>query len=272
MAPGFRDLLKELRVFGEAAAFAANALFDVAPSDRDASSKGVLLIPGLMAGDASLYPLAGRLKIAGYRVFFPGIWCNADCPARTMERLEGKLREAHASTGAKVTIIGHSLGGVYARELARRLPDLVERAILLGAPLKHPLESASPPIRAMIAVMEAVHRNCLASLGEPCPVCGIDLPATPPQVPETIIFTRSDGIVDWRSCLEAGPGVEAVEVTSSHCGLGMSLEAWSVIKDRLATTPATPEPARRRPSADRPTFSRLRPPYLRLVKRTSSAA
>jgi triacylglycerol lipase len=95
--------------------------------------RGVLLIPGFLAGDLSLVPLASRLRELGCRVFFSGIWCNVECPVHTMPRLETVLRKVNHKAGGKVTLIGHSLGGTYARELARRSPDLVERVILLGS-------------------------------------------------------------------------------------------------------------------------------------------
>ncbi len=82
----------------------------------------VLLIPGFMAGDASLYPLAMALRGMGHRVFFAGIWVNVDCPRETIGRLSRVLEGAFRSDHRKVVVVGHSLGGIYARELARRFP------------------------------------------------------------------------------------------------------------------------------------------------------
>ena len=271
MRLGIRDLVKEFRVVGVLVTFETDTLLD-RPSTDETSSKAVLLIPGFMASDATLFPLARRLRQSGHRVFFAGIWFNADCPARVTQRLEKTLRHAHDSTGAKVTVIGHSLGGVYARELARSTPDLVERAILLGAPLKHPVENSNQPIRTLVGIMEMVHRSCLVSIGEPCPACGMDFPAAPPEVPETIIYTKSDGVVEWESCLESGPNVEALEVSSSHCGLSVSVEAWEIIRNRLdGPVPAVRPGTHGRAPSIRPTH-RFRPSYLKLVKRDSSAA
>src|ERR1700752_431710 len=112
------------------------------PSARS-HGRAVLHILGFLSGDYSLIPLADRLEGLGYRIFFSGIWYNVDCPVHALPRLEKVLREANYRTHAKVALIGHSLGGIYARDLACRFPHLVERAILLGSPVKDPLESSN---------------------------------------------------------------------------------------------------------------------------------
>jgi hypothetical protein len=84
--------------------------------------RAVMLIPGFLAGDLSLGPLAGRLRELGCRVFFSGLWCNVDCPIHTMSHLEKVLRKANHKTSRKVSIIGHSLGGIYARDWRGSFP------------------------------------------------------------------------------------------------------------------------------------------------------
>src|ERR1700722_1064309 len=126
---GFSEILGEARFLGEYLRFRGDS---IATGTRkpDANWRPILLIPGFMAGDASLYPLGSRLRSQGHRVYYAGIWMNADCPAKTLERLRKRIHEISLQSGRKVAIIGHSLGGIYARELARMEPDLVQPAFL----------------------------------------------------------------------------------------------------------------------------------------------
>ena len=154
---GFAGLLGETRIFGEVTSFALYGLFHWALPNVRRRRRGVLLIPGFGAGDLSLSPLGVRLRELGYRIFYSGIWCNVDCPVHMLPRLEKVLRRASRKTRGKIVIIGHSLGGIYARELACRFPELVDRAILLGSPVKAPLEGSNTFLRPLF---EWAHRGC----------------------------------------------------------------------------------------------------------------
>lgn len=224
---GIGELLMEARMFAEYVAFAASGW---ALHGSKYPPKTVLLIPGFMAGDATLIPLADHVHARGHRVFFSGIACNVNCPRATLRGLHRVLEKASHESGGKVVIVGHSLGGLYARELAHQSPHLVERVILLGAPINKPFENASPLVRRMAKAVNTRGDGCV---GELCVACGMALAGTPPPVPETLIFTKTDGIVRWTSCLESGAEVESVEVRGSHCGLVFNLEALGVILDRL---------------------------------------
>jgi len=211
--------------------FGLHRLFHGTNPAARSRERGVLLIPGFLSGDYSLSPLAERLRTLGYRIFLSGIWYNVDCPVHTLPRLETVLRRANDHTHSKVVLIGHSLGGIYARELACRFPHLVERAILLGSPVKDPLESPNMFLRP---VFQWWHRRCaemvIASAGK----VALDQSPNPPSVPETLIYSKTDGIVQWQNCIESGPEVEAIEVPSSHCGLPYRPEVFEIIADRLA--------------------------------------
>lgn len=229
-APGLAGLISETRMFGEVTAFVLRGLLRQTLPNMRRHRRGVLLIPGFGAGDLSLSPLGGRLQELGYRIFFSGIWCNVDCPVHTLPRLEKVLRKASRKTRGKIVIIGHSLGGIYARELACRFPDLVERAILLGSPVKAPLEGSNTFLRPLF---EWAHRRCPGRL-----TAGfapeVEMSRLPPRVPETLIYSKTDGIVQWQNCVERGAHVEAIEVQSSHCGLPFHPEPFEIIVDRLA--------------------------------------
>jgi pimeloyl-ACP methyl ester carboxylesterase len=148
-----------------------------------------------------------------------------------MPRLEKVLRKANHKTGARVLIIGHSLGGLYARELARLFPDLVERVILLGSPVKNPLDGLNSFLKP---IFEFWHRRCADSLTVSPDLGESELSVDPPLVPETLIYSQTDGVVQWQSCIETGANVEAIEVASSHCGLPYSPRVFEIIVDRLA--------------------------------------
>jgi pimeloyl-ACP methyl ester carboxylesterase len=229
--PGFAGLIGETRMFGEITSFFLRGLLHRAlPKMRRHRRRGVLLIPGFGAGDLSLSPLADRLRELGYPIFFSGIWCNVDCPVHMLTWLEKVLRKASSKTGGKIVVIGHSLGGIYARELACRFPDLVERAILLGSPVKAPLEGSNTFLRPLF---EWAHRRCpgrLAAAFAP----EVEMSQLAPRVSETLMYSKSDGVVQWHNCVETGTHVEAIEVQSSHCGLPVDPRAFEVIVDRLA--------------------------------------
>jgi triacylglycerol lipase len=226
----FADLVGEARWVGDFVASILHGLFRRTAPNACVQERGVLLIPGFLAGDYSLRPLATRLEALGYRTFFSGIWYNVDCPVHTLPRLEKVLRKANYKTQSKVVLIGHSLGGIYARELACRFPNLVERAVLLGSPIRDPLESSNMLLRP---VFKWWHRRCAemarASSGESI----VEQSPNPPRVPETLIYSKTDGVVQWQNCIESGAEVEAIEVPSSHCGLPYRAEVFQIIVDRL---------------------------------------
>lgn len=228
---GFADLFGETRLLGEFLSFTLLGLLQRALPNRRRHRRGVLLIPGFGVGDATLSPLAVKLEELGYRTFFSGIWCNVDCPVHTLSRLEKVLRKASHRTRAKVVIIGHSLGGLYARELACRFPNLVERAILLGSPVRDPLEGSN---KFLTPLFEFWHRRCSGGLSPSSGAGEIELSPVPPRPPETLIYSKTDGVVQWQNCIESGAHVEAIEVSSSHCGLPYCSQAFNIIVERLA--------------------------------------
>jgi hypothetical protein len=274
---GFAQILGETRLLAEYLRFRGDSIANPA-AKSNSDWRPVLLIPGFMASDATLYPLGARLRSQGHRVFYAGIWMNADCPAKTLDRLSERIHEISFQTGRKVAIIGHSLGGIYARELARREPDLVEQVFLLGSPVKHALGNTTPYLRPLVAAMRFMHRGCMDGVSEACATCGLDLPQDAPDLPETCIYTKTDGIVEWHSCIDDGPQVECVEVDSSHCGIPLNLKTWDEISKRLSlpaqeayamnTTDAAPRSHALPPRTPHVT----RASHLKLVGRKDNAA
>jgi triacylglycerol lipase len=192
----------------------------------------VLLIPGFMAGDASLYPLAMGLRGIGHRVFFGGIWVNMDCPRETIERLSRVLEDIYRSDERKVVVVGHSLGGILARELARRFPELIERVILLGSAIQHPLDNSNPLVRLWFMATRRRHHegdSCMEHLNS---LCGAHQSSPAPDTAETIVYSRRDAVVDWRSCIESGPNIEAIEVRAGHNSMPFSPEVFAIVAER----------------------------------------
>ena len=274
---GFSEILGEARLLGEYLRFRGDTLRERA-SEISGDPRPVLLIPGFMAGDASLYPLGARLRSDGHQVFYAGIWMNADCPAKTLERLSKRIHEVSLQTELKVVIVGHSLGGLYARELARRETALVEQVFLLGSPIKRAAGNTTPFLRPLVAAMRAIHRDCIEDGNDSCRNCGLNLPAGAPSVPEICIYSKTDGIVEWHSCLDEGPLVECVEVDSSHCGIPLNLKTWDEIRTRLSRPAQPTRPLRVETQVTRMralpprTPHRSRASHHRLTRRNGTAA
>jgi pimeloyl-ACP methyl ester carboxylesterase len=185
----------------------------------------VLVLPGLLAGDFSTVPLRRFLCALSYDAQGWGLGINTgptDTIRRKLDELLMQCRERH---GKPVSLVGWSLGGIYARELARAHPDAVRCVITLGTPFRDISATHAArlvPIRPGGRGLHEAH-DLRAYL------------ATPIPVPMTSIFSKTDGIVHWQSCLESeGPERENVEVAASHTGMGFHAEAMTVVADRLA--------------------------------------
>src|SRR3954447_2399592 len=187
----------------------------------------VLLIPGYLAGDASLGPLAARLRALGYAPQHAAIAANVDCVTRTAERLTERLKTITDTHGERALIVGHSLGGVLARLLAVCRPDLVRGVICLGSPLVdhqpvHPLLWAHVRLLSLVGdlgVHGVLSRTCLS--GHCCAESRRLVRAPfPAGVGFASVYSRSDGLVDWSSSRD--PDAEHVEVDSTHIGMALS--------------------------------------------------
>jgi pimeloyl-ACP methyl ester carboxylesterase len=212
----------------------------------------VLLIPGFLAGDPTLATMARWLKRMGYRPCRARMRINVDCTTRAVERLEAEAEELAARHGRKVAIVGQSRGGALARILAVRRPDLIEGIVTLGSPLLDHFR-IHPLVRAQVLGL-----GLLGTLGVPglfSHACGYGeccaesrehgLAPFPKKVGFVSIYSRSDGIVDWRSCLD--PCAEHVEVHASHIGMAVSAPVFRAVGEALGALVA----AQRRKAAPR---------------------
>jgi triacylglycerol lipase len=236
--PSLVNSLFEFRFPVEAAAlFWSYAIHHPRPHIDDSNRKTVMMIPGFMAGDLTLAPLAKFCEWLGHKTFFTGIWSNSRCPREMVLHLERNLEEIHASFG-RVVIIGHSLGGMYALELGVRRPDLIERVITLGSPVRSAQNSCHAFILAtarLISILRGMDHGCLT----PSCACIMDLMEGHPEVPTTAMYSRTDGVVHWESCVDRSgvTTVENIEVTGSHVGMAVNAGVYRVVADRLAMPP-----------------------------------
>lgn len=230
------DALGELRVPLEASIYWLGALTHPWPHVKPHNAKVVMLIPGFMAGDMTLAPLANFCRWLGHRAVYAGILSNSECPRETMRKLNARLALAYEKFEQPIVVIGQSLGGVYAREIAREQPEMVERVISLGSPLRMPRNAANIAVQAVARSVAAIRGKADGCLSEACQ-CGLMLSdESPADVPTTHVYSRTDGVVHWESCVDfsGAPTVENVEVMGSHVGMGLNADVYRVIADRLA--------------------------------------
>jgi pimeloyl-ACP methyl ester carboxylesterase len=205
----------------------------------DGRGRPVLLIPGFLAGDGSLSMMAGWLKRGGYRPSRAGIVANVNCAGVLMPRLEKRLERLVALQGQRAAIVGQSRGGTLAKVLAHRRPELVSGVVALGSPQVNPL-AVHPLVRLQVEAVSRLgslgapglfKRSCLD--GECCSSFWEELGEPPPPGVRLVsVYSKSDGIVDWRSCLDPH-ATELVEITASHCGMAVSRSAWRAVAEAL---------------------------------------
>lgn len=222
-APPPRPLmLLELRAFAELGAF-----FALAPLLRLAArgdGHPVLVLPGLAASDLSTQALRAFLRDRGYRTYGWKLGPNRGPRPGVEAAMQQRLADIHQRDGRKVSLIGWSLGGVFARELSRRVPEQVRGVITLGSPF-----AGGPRASNAWRLYEALSGRRAEDWPER------ERMKTPPPVPATAIYSRSDGIVAWQTCLERPSATtENIEIEGSHCGLGHNPAALFAIADRLA--------------------------------------
>jgi triacylglycerol lipase len=229
-------LLGELRYGGELTRLLASRLFRSV--ERRADAPPVLLIPGFMAGDASLTVLRQWLSRRGHRVHMSGIRANVDCAEELVARLAEQLQALAAETEERFFLIGQSRGGVLARALAVRTPDAVAGLAMLGSPVNDGL-AVSPHVRRAARFVAT-----LGDLGVPgmlstscrdgaCCEQFRDELAAPlaKHVHATSIYSYSDGIVDWQACVDTH--AEPVAIDCSHCGMSVNLNVYRVLDKAL---------------------------------------
>ena len=225
LRPPSRTLMfLEARAIHELGAFiGALPLLSLAPKG---DGHPVLVLPGLVASDSSTRPLRGFLRNHGYAVCGWRQGRNLGLREGVQRAMLDLVHELNDTHGRKVSLVGWSLGGVYARQLAKMMPDRVRFVITLGSPF-----ASSPKATNAWRVYEMASGR---RADEQDHRFGGSL-AEPPPVPTTAIFSRTDGICAWQGCVEKTSAfAESIEVESSHCGMGHHPAAVYAVADRLA--------------------------------------
>lgn len=200
----------------------------------------VVIIPGFLGTDLYLTELHGWLARIGYRPYFSGIGVNAECPNLLIQRnLNHTLETALGETGRKIHLIGHSLGGVIARSVAGQRSEDVASVITLASPIRGTLSN-----HTVIHAAEAVRLRIVQEHGQDvlphcytgrctCNFINSLRREVPAVMVQTAIYTRHDGIVDWRYCMTRDSEVD-FEVPGTHIGMAFNPAAYAIVADRLA--------------------------------------
>jgi pimeloyl-ACP methyl ester carboxylesterase len=227
----------ELRAFWEFGAVVPSwlALQKAPRAQAMTDGSSVIVFPGLSAGDLSTVPLRKYLDSLGYTTEGWNQGLNLGPRPGVLEAAQQQIKQVFETTGRKVSLVGWSLGGIYAREMAKLLPEMVHCVITLGTPF-----AGSPKSTNAWRIYELATRRSSAMEHK-----NYDLPAAP-TVPTTSIFSRSDGVVAWQGSIQApcniNPHTENIEVFASHVGMGLNPSAWWAVADRLSQKHASWKP------------------------------
>lgn len=186
----------------------------------------VLILPGFMASDTSTVPLRSFINDLGYQVYGWGEGRNYASEEYLALLLE-KIDHLYTKHGEKISLIGWSLGGVFARQLAKARPNKIRQVITLGSPFKNVLLSNNAKWMYDFIIKDKEETSVSKELLD-------DLPF-PAPVPTTAIYSKQDGVVPWELCMEQYENNihQNIEVRGSHLGLGVNPSVLQIIADRL---------------------------------------
>jgi triacylglycerol lipase len=206
---------------------------------------GVVVIPAFLMSDLYLAEFRLWINRIGYQAYVSGIGRNSECPNLLIQhKLHATIQKAYKETGRKIHLVGHSLGGVLARAAAAQRPDRIASVITLGSPFRgvsvhHSVLRAAQLVRGQI--LERNGDDVLPTCYTAACTCNFleSLVVNPPKtVRQTAIYTKSDGIVDWKVC-RTGKPADDFEVSATHIGLAFNPIVYDVVAHRLAgKTPA----------------------------------
>jgi len=200
----------------------------------------VVVVPGFLGTDLYLTQLRTWLRRIGYQPYVSGINRNNECPNLLIRRhVHEAIQEAYQCTGRRIHLIGHSLGGAIARAVAAQIPDRIASVITLAAPIQGVAAHGAVMRTAEMVRKQILERNGKGVLPDcytgacTCAFLESLKGRFPRSVRQTAIYTKTDGILDWRVCCTGDPKVD-FEVSATHIGLAFSPLVYSVVARRLA--------------------------------------
>jgi pimeloyl-ACP methyl ester carboxylesterase len=198
----------------------------------------VMLIPGFLAGDASLTRMAMWLRTGGYVLARSGIRRNTGCMEDIVEDLTRRLERAVDTAGQPALLVGQSRGGSIARAMATLRPDLVQTLVTLGSPLRDQLAVHWRTWPSIVAIGALGTIGVPGMFGVSClrgECCARTIEAVTAPFPDGIrfvsVYSRSDEVVRWEACLD--PAAIQLEVDTSHIGMGFAREVWTGLAAEL---------------------------------------
>jgi pimeloyl-ACP methyl ester carboxylesterase len=220
------SMLAEVSCFNEYRSYLA--LRDTLVGLWTGNGEPVMVLPPFMSDDASTRPLRDFLSRSGYHVEGWGLGVNEGHTAKAVMELPERVLGMRDRTGAPVSLVGWSAGGILAREVARQIPSAVRRVVSLGSPFRFRPGDGSH-LDVLYEKVEHLQVPMVAERLKP----EHERPRLP--VPSTAVYSRGDGIAGWEACMEFdGVNSESVEIRGSHVGMGFNPAALIVVGERLA--------------------------------------
>ena len=182
----------------------------------------VMVIPGFSTNDASTIPLRSYLGGLGYECRGWGLGVNSGDVATQLPQTIKRVARWSAEREEPIALVGWSLGGVIAREVARIRPDIVERVITFGTPLWGPRHTTTS-MASRTDLLPGIEARLL------------ERNSTRILRPVTAIYSRNDGVVHWKASVDPDPNTVNIEVTSSHLGLGIDPDVWCIVASTLGS-------------------------------------
>lgn len=215
---GFKSFFGETA--GRAGLFSRPPAFPPREAVPRGAGQGVLVIPGFLTGDMTTARLRAFLTRSGYRAEGWRGGINLGPRSKPIQRLKTRVEKLADLTGGKVVLAGVSLGGVFAREVAKMMPDHVVGVATLCSPIRLPVPTPLAPL--VTALQRTFDRGLVESaLGEP----------VMPEQPMLVIYSKNDGVVDWRTCVPPpGANLTVLEIPRArHMTIGSNPEAQEAL-------------------------------------------